>query len=89
VFAGARFSMSDSAGTLEYSRPASRFYWGWINVVVAAFAMTATLPGRTHGLGLITEPLTHDPTLEVNEQSRPCCRPNFARPRGPQTHSSW
>jgi MFS family permease len=33
------------------------FYYGWINVLVAAVAMTATLPGRTHGLGLVTEPL--------------------------------
>lgn len=29
----------------------------WLLVVVAALAMVATLPGRTHGLGLITEPL--------------------------------
>ena len=36
------------------------FYYGWVNVVVASAAMTATLPGRTHGLGLITEPLVRD-----------------------------
>jgi MFS family permease len=35
-------------------------YYGWINVLVAAAAMTATLPGRTHGLGLVTEPLLQD-----------------------------
>src|SRR5262249_53249865 len=35
-------------------------YYGWINVVVASVAMTATLPGRTHGLGLITEQLLAD-----------------------------
>jgi MFS family permease len=29
----------------------------WINVVVAAVIMLATLPGRTQGLGLITEPM--------------------------------
>ena len=28
---------------------------GWVALVVAALAMVATLPGRTHGLGLITE----------------------------------
>jgi len=28
-----------------------------LQVLVAAAAMTATLPGRTHSLGLITEPL--------------------------------
>ena len=33
------------------------FYYGWVNVVIAAFAMVGTLPGRTQGLGLITEPL--------------------------------
>jgi MFS family permease len=36
------------------------FYYGWVIVAVAALAMTATLPGRTHGLGLITEPLKAD-----------------------------
>jgi MFS family permease len=33
------------------------FYYGWVNVAVAAVAMSATLPGRTYGLGLIKEPL--------------------------------
>jgi MFS family permease len=33
---------------------------GWINVVVAAVIMLATLPGRTQGLGLITEPMLRD-----------------------------
>jgi MFS family permease len=32
----------------------------WLVVGVAAFAMVATLPGRTHGLGLVTEPLLRD-----------------------------
>jgi MFS family permease len=36
------------------------FYYGWINVVVAAVAMSATLPGRTYGLGLVKEPLRAD-----------------------------
>jgi len=35
-------------------------WWGWINVFVAATLMLATLPGRTYGLGLITEPLLGD-----------------------------
>lgn len=43
------------------------FYYGWVNLVLAALAMTATLPGRTHGLGLIAKPLTEDATLGVNE----------------------
>ena len=36
------------------------FYYGWVNLSVAALAMVATLPGRTQGLGLITEPLLRD-----------------------------
>jgi MFS family permease len=42
-------------------------YYGWVNVVLAALAMTATLPGRTHGLGLITKALTEDQELGVGE----------------------
>jgi MFS family permease len=37
---------------------------GWSNVVLAAFLMLATLPGRTHGLGLITEPLLQELRLD-------------------------
>src|SRR4029453_268268 len=33
---------------------------GWLNVVVAAIVMLATLPGRPQGLGLITEPMLRD-----------------------------
>jgi MFS family permease len=36
------------------------FYYGWVNLMLAALAMTATLPGRTHGLGLINKPLQDD-----------------------------
>lgn len=36
------------------------FYYGWVNVGLAALAMVGTLPGRTQGLGLITEPLLAD-----------------------------
>lgn len=38
----------------------SRIYYGWVIVVLAAVAMVGTLPGRTQGLGLITEPLLRD-----------------------------
>jgi len=37
---------------------------GWVNVVVAAVVMLATLPGRTQGLGLITEPMLADLRLD-------------------------
>jgi MFS family permease len=36
------------------------FYYGWLNLAIAALAMVGTLPGRTQGLGLITEPLLAD-----------------------------
>ena len=36
------------------------FYYGWVILVFAAIAMVATLPGRTIGIGLITEPLIAD-----------------------------
>ena len=35
-------------------------YYGWTVLFVAAAAMVGTLPGRTQGLGLITEPLLAD-----------------------------
>ena len=35
----------------------------WLNVMVAAAAQAATLPGRVYGLGLVTEPLLKDLNL--------------------------
>lgn len=40
------------------------FYYGWIMLVLAALAMVGTLPGRTQGLGLITESLLADLELD-------------------------
>src|SRR5678815_1535485 len=40
------------------------FYYGWVVMSVAALAMVATLPGRTQGLGLITESLLKDLRLD-------------------------
>lgn len=40
------------------------FYYGWVHAFVAALAMVGTLPGRTQGLGLITEPLLKDLQLD-------------------------
>ena len=37
-----------------------RYYYGWVIVAIATLAMVGTLPGRTQGLGLITEPLLAD-----------------------------
>ena len=35
-------------------------------VPVAALAMLATLPGRTHGLGMVTERLLSDPAFDLD-----------------------
>src|SRR5688500_7642780 len=48
------------AGVQTLTAPRSRPYYGWIVLGVAALAMVGTLPGRTQGLGLITEPLLRD-----------------------------
>src|SRR5436853_2653109 len=53
--------MSAVPQSFPNARPARRvFYYGWANVAIAAIAMVGTLPGRTQGLGLITEPLLSD-----------------------------
>ena len=45
--------------------------YGWVIVIIAALAMAATLPGRTHGLGLVTKPLLADfPTLSQQDFGR-------------------
>ncbi|HEY2589433.1 MAG TPA: MFS transporter [Tepidisphaeraceae bacterium] len=38
-------------------------YYGWVNLAVAALAMVATLPGRSQGLGLVTEPMLRNLNL--------------------------
>ena len=52
----------DVASARPRTRPTcgERFYYGWVVLGVAALAMVGTLPGRTQGLGLITEPLLRD-----------------------------
>ncbi len=54
--------MSTSAE--QAAPPESTTGYAWVHVVVAALAMVATLPGRTQGLGLITEPLLRDLHLD-------------------------
>jgi len=46
------------------------FYYGWVMVVMSALAMTATLPGRTHGLSLVTEDVIRDLSLERVDYAR-------------------
>ncbi len=45
-------------------------YYGWLIVVLAALAMVATLPGRTVGLGLITESLIAEFGMARTEYAR-------------------
>ena len=59
-------SADSTTGTTAYARIGSDAVdWsGWTNVVVGAVIMVATLPGRTQGLGLITEPMLRDLQLD-------------------------
>jgi MFS family permease len=54
--------MSDAATGALPRQPGARAlpYYGWVNLGVAALAMVGTLPGRSQGLGLVTEPLMRD-----------------------------
>ena len=50
----------NAAGVDVAPRFRERVYYGWVVLGVACAAMIGTLPGRTQGLGLITEPLLRD-----------------------------
>jgi MFS family permease len=53
--------MADSSvGSWPTPTTAARVYYGWVVLGVASLAMVGTLPGRTQGLGLITEPLMRE-----------------------------
>jgi MFS family permease len=58
--------MASSAGAAraDEARPTAIDWAGWTNVAVGAVIMVATLPGRTQGLGLITEPMLRDLGLD-------------------------
>jgi len=62
--AGARLS-----GQSDVTTTGKPVYYGWMIVVIAAAAMVATLPGRTHGLGMITERLLADPAFGLDRVS--------------------
>ncbi|HWA99949.1 MAG TPA: MFS transporter [Pirellulales bacterium] len=53
--------LDTSADALDWR---SAVHYGWVMVPVAAVAMVATLPGRTHGLGLVSSALMAD--LEIS-----------------------
>lgn len=52
--------MDTSARVAAEPAVATRFYYGWVVLGVSTLAMVGTLPGRSQGLGLITEPLLTD-----------------------------
>ncbi len=52
--------MTDAVVNALAAGRSRRIFPGWIVVGMAALAMVGTLPGRTQGLGLITEPLMRD-----------------------------
>src|SRR5215211_9284316 len=57
------FNSVSELDSRQSSQPPVRalpFYYGLVNLIIAALAMVGTLPGRTQGLGLITEPLLRD-----------------------------
>jgi MFS family permease len=53
-----------TAGYVSATPRALPNWAGWLNVFIAAVLMLATLPGRTQGLGLITEPMLRDLQLD-------------------------
>lgn len=55
---------SPSAPRADEPAGAADGWYAWIHVCLAAAAMIGTLPGRTHGLGLITEPLLSELDLD-------------------------
>ena len=57
-------SSTISPASLGWSADTGAIRLGWVNVVIGAVVMLATLPGRTQGLGLITEPLLADLQLD-------------------------
>ena len=57
-------SSTISPTSLDWSADNGAIRLGWVNVVIGAVVMLATLPGRTQGLGLITEPLLADLQLD-------------------------
>lgn len=57
---------SAPAPRLDPAAKAAPVFYGWVIVVMGALAMLGTLPGRTHGLGTITERLLLDPELHLD-----------------------
>lgn len=60
----------DAIGTTnpsDSSRTLNGWYSDFVVILVGAVAMAATYPGRTHGLGMVTEPLLQDFQLSTDD----------------------
>ena len=55
--------MNDAVVSVLPAPRSRRMFYGWVVVGFAALAMVGTLPGRSQGLGLVTEPLMRDAGL--------------------------
>lgn len=54
-------------GQADSVRAFNGWYADFVVVLIGAVAMAATYPGRTHGLGMVTEPLLKDFHLSTND----------------------
>jgi len=70
VYLGARAAEGNVATQASNHPSASHSYHLWYTdfnvVLIGAIAMAATYPGRTHGLGMVTEPLLKDFQLSTD-----------------------
>ena len=58
--------MASSTTQTQFNSTDAEPAYAWLMVPLAALGMVATLPGRTHGLGMITERLLADPRLGID-----------------------
>src|SRR5436305_9275937 len=53
-------TFGNAAALSNEDRAPAFAFAGWLNLCIAALAMVATLPGRTFGLAMLTEPILRD-----------------------------
>jgi MFS family permease len=64
---GVLYEANEEAVHIESARRFNRWYTDFIVILIGAIAMAATYPGRTHGLGMVTEPLLKDFQLSTED----------------------
>src|SRR5437764_14333809 len=50
-------TIGNAAALRNQDRAPAFAFAGWLNLAIASLAMVATLPGRTFGLAMLTEPM--------------------------------